>query len=88
MSLRTWNWGFAHEFKNLEWEFANKFLQLKMEKGTCLYVIEFLIENDQVQKINEVFIETQTPVIIKIHCSHTMKSHQMIVILSQHLSVT
>ena len=25
-------------------------------------VIEFLIENDQVQKISEVFMETQTPV--------------------------
>ena len=42
-------WGFAHKFKNLEWNgdlpmslrtrngiFASKFLQLEMEKGTCL----------------------------------------------------
>jgi len=43
-------WGFANEFKNLEWNgdlpmslrtqngngFANKFLQLEMEKEICL----------------------------------------------------
>ena len=29
-------WGFAHESKNSEWEFANKFLQLEMEKEICL----------------------------------------------------
>ena len=50
-------------------------------------VIEFLIENDQVQKINEAFIETQTPVIIDTLFTHNEVS-SMIVILSQHLSVT
>ena len=37
-------WGFAHEFKNSEWEFANKFLQLEMEKGTCLSVFQLRME--------------------------------------------
>jgi len=30
-----WNGRFAYEFKNWEWEFASKFLQLEMEMGTC-----------------------------------------------------
>ena len=55
--------------------------------GLACTVIEFLIENDQVQKINEVFIETQTPVIIDtLFAQNEVQS--MIVILSQHLSVT
>ena len=46
-----------------------------------------MIENDQVQKINEVFIEAQTPVIIDTLFAHN-EVPSMIVILSVSTSVT
>ena len=54
----------------------NTLLKCGASHKIVIIVIEFLAKNDKVQKINEVSIETKTPALIKIHCSHTMKSHQ------------